>query len=64
MEHNWKGRNVLLFGSEGFGLKNQSLRFRTTTTVSSATMNWYVRIEYLKINVTAGFVNNVDTTVT
>jgi hypothetical protein len=46
------------------GLKNQALRFRTTTTVSSATMNWYVRIEYLKINVTAGFVNNVDTTVT
>jgi len=46
------------------GLKNQALRFRTSTTVSNATMNWYVRIEYLKINVTAGFVNNVDTTVT
>jgi 23S rRNA (guanosine2251-2'-O)-methyltransferase len=25
-EHNWKGKNVLLFGSEGFGLKNQSLK--------------------------------------
>jgi len=46
------------------GLKNQALRFRTSTTVSNATMDWYVRIEYLKINVTAGFVNNVDTTVT
>ena len=25
-KHNWKGKNVLLFGSEGFGLKNQSLK--------------------------------------
>ena len=25
-EHNWKGRNVLLFGSEGFGLKHQTLK--------------------------------------
>ena len=24
-EHNWMGRNVLLFGSEGFGLKNKTL---------------------------------------
>ena len=24
--HNWKGKNVLLFGSEGFGLKNNSLK--------------------------------------
>ena len=25
-EHNWEGRNVLLFGSEGFGLKHQTLK--------------------------------------
>jgi len=25
-KHNWKGRNVLLFGSEGFGLKHQTLK--------------------------------------
>ena len=23
-QHNWKGRNVLVFGSEGYGLKNQT----------------------------------------
>ena len=46
------------------GLKNQPLRFKTASNISNATMDWYIRIEYLKINVTAGFVNNVDTTVT
>ena len=25
-KHNWRGKNVLLFGSEGYGLKNQSLK--------------------------------------
>ncbi len=25
-KHDWKGKNVLLFGSEGYGLKNQSLK--------------------------------------
>ncbi|MDB9760613.1 RNA methyltransferase [Pelagibacteraceae bacterium] len=25
-KHNWQGRNVLLFGSEGFGLKQQTLK--------------------------------------
>ena len=25
-EHKWEGRNVLLFGSEGFGLKHQTLK--------------------------------------
>jgi len=25
-EHKWEGRNVLLFGSEGFGLKSQTLK--------------------------------------
>ena len=25
-KNNWSGKNVLLFGSEGFGLKNQSLK--------------------------------------
>tara|TARA_B110000438_G_C15800608_1_gene644978 strand:+ start:185 stop:916 length:732 start_codon:yes stop_codon:yes gene_type:complete len=25
-KHKWKGRNVLLFGSEGYGLKHQTLR--------------------------------------
>ena len=25
-QHKWEGRNVLLFGSEGFGLKNNSLK--------------------------------------
>ena len=25
-EHDWKGRNVLLFGSEGYGLKKQTLK--------------------------------------
>ena len=24
-KHNWQGRNVLLFGSEGFGLKQKTL---------------------------------------
>ncbi len=24
-EHDWTGKNVLLFGSEGFGLKNKTL---------------------------------------
>ena len=24
-KNNWKGKNVLLFGSEGFGLKNKTL---------------------------------------
>ena len=46
------------------GLKNAPLRFRTANSINSATTNWYVRIEYLKINVTAGFINNVDSTVT
>ena len=46
------------------GLKNAALRFRTANAINSATTNWYVRIEYLKINVTAGFINNVDSTVT
>ena len=25
-QHKWKGRNILLFGSEGFGLKHQTLK--------------------------------------
>ena len=25
-EHNWKGNNVLLFGSEGYGLKYQTIK--------------------------------------
>ncbi len=25
-KHNWKGRNVLVFGSEGFGLKSQTVK--------------------------------------
>ena len=25
-EHNWNGRNILLFGSEGYGLKYQALK--------------------------------------
>ena len=25
-KHNWKGRNILLFGSEGLGLKNQTIK--------------------------------------
>ena len=25
-EHDWKGKNVLLFGSEGYGLKNQTTK--------------------------------------
>ena len=25
-KHNWKGRNVLVFGSEGYGLKNQTIK--------------------------------------
>ena len=25
-DHNWKGKNVLLFGSEGFGLRHQTLK--------------------------------------
>ena len=45
-------------------LKNKPFRFKTNGDISSATMDWYIRIEYLKINVTAGFNNNVDTTVT
>ena len=24
-QHNWKGRNILLFGSEGFGIKTKTL---------------------------------------
>ena len=45
-------------------LKNKPLRFKTNGNINNATMDWYIRIEYLKINVTAGFNNNVDTTVT
>ena len=45
-------------------LKNKALRFRTNGNISNATMDWYIRIEYLQINVSAGFNNNVDTTVT
>ena len=26
INHNWKGRNILLFGSEGFGVKNKTLK--------------------------------------
>ena len=25
-KHNWKGKNALLFGSEGYGLKHQTLK--------------------------------------
>ena len=25
-KHDWKGRNVLVFGSEGHGLKNQTIK--------------------------------------
>jgi hypothetical protein len=45
-------------------LKNKPLRFKTANNISNATMDWYIRVEYLQINVTAGFNNNVDTTVT
>ena len=36
-DHKWKGRNVLLFGSEGFGLKHQTLKhsdFRFKVSIS------------------------------
>ena len=45
-------------------LENRALRFKTASDVSNATMDWYVRIEYLAMNITAGFTNNVDTTIT
>ena len=45
-------------------LDNKSLRFKTASNISSATKDWYVRIKYIKMNITAGMTNNVDTTVT
>ena len=26
IKHNWSGKNILLFGSEGFGIKDKTLR--------------------------------------
>jgi len=45
-------------------LDNRQIRFKTAQDVNNATMDWYVRIEYLQMNITAGFTNNVDTTIT
>ena len=45
-------------------LDDRPLRFKTASNISSATKDWYVRIKYIKANITAGFTNNVDTTVT
>ena len=45
-------------------LDNKNLRFKTAANISNATMDWYVRIEYLQMNITAGFTNNVDATIT
>jgi 23S rRNA (guanosine2251-2'-O)-methyltransferase len=43
-EHKWEGKNVLLFGSEGFGLKHQTLknsdfRFRVDISKSVESLN-------------------------
>ena len=45
-------------------LDNKNLRFKTAANISNATMDWYVRIEYIQMNITAGFTNNVDATIT
>ena len=44
-------------------LDNKPLRFRTNGNINNATMDWYIRIEYIQMNVTAGLTNNVDITV-
>ena len=43
-EHNWKGKNILLFGSEGFGIKPKSLdnsdfKFRVNMNKSIESLN-------------------------
>ena len=43
-EHKWEGKNVLLFGSEGFGLKHQTLknsdfRFRVDISKNVESLN-------------------------
>ena len=43
-KHNWKGRNILLFGSEGFGIKAKSLensdfRFRVDINTNIESLN-------------------------
>ena len=43
-EHKWEGKNVLLFGSEGFGLKYQTLknsdfRFRVDISKNVESLN-------------------------
>ena len=51
-EHKWEGKNVLLFGSEGFGLKHQTLKnsdFRFRVDISK-------NVESLNISNTAAIV--------
>ena len=51
-EHKWEGRNVLLFGSEGFGLKHQTLKnsdFKFRVDISK-------NVESLNISNTAAIV--------
>ena len=44
-------------------LNNKPLRFRTNGNVNNATMDWYIRIEYIQMNISAGLTGNVDITV-
>ena len=46
-----------------WNLLNKPFRFRVGSSISGATMSWYVRVEYLRINQDAGFLNNVDRTI-
>ena len=65
----WWGRPVPLpaLGENPTNLylqDNKSLRFKTASNISNATMDWYVRVEYIQMNITAGMTNNVDATIT
>ena len=58
-EHNWKGKNVLLFGSEGSGLKSQT----TKNSDFIFKININKKIESLNISnsvsVVCHFINNI-----
>jgi len=51
-EHKWEGRNVLLFGSEGFGLRSQTLKHSDFQFKVSISKN----VESLNISNTAAIV--------
>ena len=57
VDHNWNGRNVLLFGSEGYGLKHQTkinsdflLKIKINTKIESLNISNSAAVVFHHIN--------------